>query len=185
MKIIALFLLSIQTWASDVTTLKGLDMVSGQKIEINQQVFDGYKATVILFLSARCPCSNSHISEIKDLRKMYGQQIKFVAIHSNQNESVAEAQKYFKEIDLGFPVISDEDALIADSFKAFKTPHAFLLDAQGNVIYRGGVSSSQHFSPNVKKYLRDVLSDVVNGQKVRMSESKSLGCVILRKKDIE
>jgi len=59
------------------------------------------------------------------------------------------------------------------------------LNTQGNVIYRGGVSSSQHFSPNVKKYLRDVLSDVVNGQKVRMSESKSLGCVILRKKDIE
>jgi len=175
---ILLFLMSYSVWAFESISQK--DIVSGQSVELNANTLKANKATVLLFLSARCPCSNSHVSEIKDLNTLFKDQIRFIGIHSNQNENALESKKYFTQIELGFPVLEDSDAIIADRYKAFKTPHVFVLDSRGEVIYRGGVSSSQHFDSHVKKYLRDVLTDINQGQAPRMSESKSLGCVILR-----
>jgi len=168
--------------------IEGLDLVANKsqkidlKFDLNSQ---SLKYTVILFLSSRCPCSNSHINEIKELYSLYGSpsniaMANFVAIHSNQNETQQEAEKYFQKNNIKFPVISDVDAKIADIFKAFKTPHVFVLNNHAEIIYRGGVSSSQHFSENVKKYLRDVLFDLSKGEKPRWTETRSLGCVILR-----
>ena len=157
------------------------DVINAKVIQLNAQTLKEKKATVLIFLSARCPCSHSHIEEIKELNSIFKEQIRFIAIHSNQNETLEESKKYFSQVNLGFPVVDDVNAAIADQYKAFKTPHAFVLDPNGEIIYRGGVSSSQHFDTTVKKYLRDILTDISQGQKPRMTESKSLGCVILRK----
>ena len=178
---ILLLFMSYSVWGFESFSQK--DIVSGQSVELDANTLKMKKATVLLFLSARCPCSNSHVDEIKDLHILFKDQIRFIGVHSNQNENALEAKKYFNQIDLGFPVLKDTDAIIADRYKAFKTPHVFVLDSRGEIIYRGGVSSSQHFDSSVKKYLRDVLTDINQGQAPRMSESKSLGCVILRTKE--
>lgn len=179
----SLILSTVSSKAQAFAPFTQKDILSGDVMTVNQAFLKQKKATVLLFLSARCPCSDSHISEIKSLQELWGSQMNFLAIHSNQNETLDETVAYFKKVRLGFPVINDFQASIADMYKAFKTPHVFVLNPDGEVIYRGGVSSSQHFDPSVKKYLRDVLSDISEGKSPRMSESKSLGCVILRTKE--
>lgn len=179
-----LFLLTQSVYAQSSVGIQGVDIITDQKVKTNivfNEKESSFKFSVIIFLSARCPCSNSHIDELKDLSKKYHSTVQFVAVHSNQNETQEEAKIYFKKQNLNFPIISDSGAKIADEFKAFKTPHVFVLNQKAEIIYRGGVSSSQHFSPDVKKYLREVLEDIVDGKSPRHTETRSLGCVILRK----
>lgn len=189
--IFLLCLIFLQSKSFAIDTLKAVDLLSDKqqeetiilKIKSGQGPVTQEKiASVVVFLSARCPCSNSHIEELKSLALNYSN-IQFIAVHSNQNESLEEAKIYFKKQNLKFPVLEDKGALIADEFKAFKTPHAFVVNSQGQILYKGGVSSSSHFSDDVKKYLREVLEDVSHGKEPRYTDTRSLGCVILREKN--
>lgn len=140
------------------------------------------KAMVIVFLSAKCPCSNSHIDELSKLRQDFPD-FSFVGIHSNMDETETQGQEYFKKVKLPFPVIQDQDAQYADQFAAFKTPHSFVLDSKGEVLYQGGVSNSHDIKKSNTLFLREALLDISQGQKVRNPEGRTLGCFIVRKKN--
>jgi len=162
--------------ATSLLPLKGQDLFSSKSIEIDLKQ---KKGVVVVFLSAKCPCSNSHITEIKNLASEYPD-VSFVAIHSNADESVEFSKPYFEKMALPFPVIQDHNTEIADRLQAFKTPHAFILSNQGDIIYQGGVSNSKDCSKADKLFLREALVDLQSGQKIRTPEGRTLGCSIAR-----
>lgn len=155
------------------------NLISGQPqtVVLNK---DSEKGSVIIFMSAKCPCSNSHVEIIKKLAAQ-NKNFQFVVIHSNSDESTKEAADYFKKTGFSFPVLQDDGAKIADQFKAFKTPHAFVLDPKGNILYQGGVTDSSHGDSATKNYLANALADISENKPVQITNGRTLGCVILRK----
>ncbi len=98
----------------------------------------------------------------------------------DEDESIV--SQYFKSANLPFPVIKDSNTLLADKFKALKTPHVFVLLNDGTTAYQGGVSSSRHFDDKTnRKYLREALEDLAALRKVQTPEGRTLGCVISRR----
>ena len=137
------------------------------------------KNTVLVFVSAECPCSASHEALLKDLKKDF-KDFAFVGVHANANESAQTTKEHFKVTQFPFPVIQDKKSFLANKLGALKTPHAFVLNAQGAVIYAGGVTDS-HVGPSAKKhYLREVLEDLQAGKNPRHKEGRALGCYIQR-----
>lgn len=138
------------------------------------------KATVVVFLSAKCPCSASHEPVLKDLASQYSKEgIEFVAVHSNQNEPTALAQDHFHSAGLGFPVLEDRGAKIADQFKALKTPHAYILQ-NGKIVYEGGVDDSSDAAEAKDHFLAKALAEIKEGKPVTLSKTRALGCQIKR-----
>lgn len=160
----------------DLNSLKGFNIVNSKETRLN---LISKKAVVVIFLSAVCPCSNSHIQELTSLAKEYTD-FEFIGIHSNVDESKEITVKYFEKAKLPFVVIQDNNAKIADEFKAYKTPHAFVIHPDGNIVYRGGVSDSHDFPSSKKRFLRDAIFDISQNNPVRTSEGRTLGCVISR-----
>lgn len=156
-----------------------IDAVMGKDLFTNSPVTLEAKSLVITFVSATCPCSNSHKSELADLARRYPA-FKFVAIHSNTEEDVANARIYFKGAALPFPVLSDGDQKMANIFKAAKTPHSFVVDGKGQIVYQGGVSNSNDFVDADRKYLREALEDLSQGRVVRTPQARAIGCAISR-----
>ena len=174
--LIALLLFSsIKAGASDLA-FSGQDLLTSKTLTYGK---DLKKPLVVVFLSAACPCSDSHVQELKSLAKDFAQ-FDFVAIHSNVDEPVDRAKIYFSKVALPFSVLQDENAKLANQFGAFKTPHSFVIKANGEIIFRGGVSSSHQFELAEHKYLREALSDVAANRAVRTPEARTLGCVISR-----
>jgi hypothetical protein len=159
------------SWAS----VSGPDVVSEKKVELKT----GSKGSVLVFLSAECPCSNSHIEILKKLAADFPH-FSFLAVHSNQNESLKETKAYFQKAALPFPIIQDAGAKIADEYKALKTPHAFLLAPDGSILYKGGVTSSANGPSADSQYLRDALAEVEAGKPVSRPVGRTLGCIISR-----
>lgn len=181
MAVIPVLLFNLMPSRSEATVygkLKGNDLVTNGLVDLDLEK-DQKKALVVLFLSAKCPCSNSHIAEIQNLSSEF-KDFEFVAVHSNQDEKLDLSKQYFSNLNLKFPVIQDEKAKLADIYKAYKTPHAFVVYPDGKIAYQGGVSSSHEFLKADKKYLRDALTDIQNKRPVKVSESRTLGCSISR-----
>lgn len=154
--------------------ISGPDVITGKVVTAKPQ-----KGLVVVFLSARCPCSNSHLGELASLSKEHPS-YDFIGVHSNVDEDSEETKKYFEKAKLPFRVIQDNGAKMADKLKAYKTPHAFIFDKKSEIIYQGGVSSSHDFESADRKYLREALDDLEKGQAIKVPESRTLGCVIPR-----
>lgn len=179
MKSLGLFfitlLLGTLSWAAPTATLKGTDILTGKTIEVRPQS----AGTVVVFLSATCPCSNSHVKELKALAQEHPE-MSFVAVHSNVDEELTPSQEYFQKAQLGFPTLQDHNTAIADEFKALKTPHAFVVNRDGTLLYQGGVSSSRDITTADRKFLREALEDLQQKKSVRTPEGRTLGCAISR-----
>lgn len=162
--------------AALAAAIQGKDVVSGKTLEVQP----GKLGQVVVFLSAECPCSNSHIGLLKKLAKDFPD-FSFVGVHSNLSEGPQLTKEYFQTAGLGFPVIQDENTKIADEFKALKTPHAFLLGTEGKILYRGGVTNSSNGESASIHFLRAALESQAKGSEIEVKEGRTLGCVISRK----
>lgn len=140
------------------------------------------KATVVVFLSATCPCSNSHVELLSKMNKKY-KDVQFLGVHSNSNEKLKTAQKYFKSKKTSFPILWDKETTLAKKLGAVKTPHAYILNRDGKVIYQGGVTSSSNAKIAKENFLELALNDIENGNEPSIKERKTLGCYIPLKDD--
>lgn len=137
------------------------------------------KGTVLLFLSARCPCSASHESIIKSLSESF-KDFQFIGVHSNADESTTEASEHFKKANFSFTVLHDLNNKTSDLYGALKTPHVYVFNNVGNLVYDGGITNS-HVGPSAdKNYLKEVLEDLNLNKKPRHTKERSLGCYIQR-----
>lgn len=161
--------------------LTGIDLKTGLNLNVPTK-FTDKKALVLVFMSAKCPCSHSHIDEIAALRNRH-KDFQFYIVHSNVNEDLESTKRYFSSLDIPITVIQDTEAKIADLFSAYKTPHAFIINQKGEIIYKGGVTNSNTAQKADKHYLDQALLDLENKNSIATPETKALGCFISREKD--
>lgn len=161
------------------SVISGYDVVTQKPYAVALK--DSAKATVAVFLSAHCPCSAGHETALKKLYDDFGAKgFVFVGVHSNANESVALAREHFERAGLPFPVLQDNGAKLADELGALKTPHVFVLDKAGKILFSGGVDDSKSGLAVERHYLLSALSRINEGKPADPSEVKTLGCVIER-----
>lgn len=177
--IFMIFSLKLSANELSLTQLQAKDLLSDQSVQINLKNAEK-KGSVFVFMSAKCPCSNSHVQEIKKLSEKYAE-FQFFAVHSNGDESAEMAQKYFKNLGFNFKTLQDENFALADLFKAFKTPHAFVIDPKGQIIYQGGVTNSSNAASADQFFLAEALKSLSKSEPIQVSNGRTLGCVILRK----
>lgn len=177
---IVLFLLvfSVNVWAAkSITSVDGTDVLDGKFL--HHETKTPVKGTVVIFLSAKCPCSASHEGLLKDMANQF-KDFKFIGVHSNSDENAEVTKSHFTESALPFQVIQDSKSRLANDFGALKTPHAYIISPLGEILYSGGVTDS-HVGPSAKKhFLKDALDDLQAGKAVRMKEGRALGCFIQR-----
>jgi hypothetical protein len=179
----ALLLHSFYSLGADTLNLKGTELLTSKPVQISTQ-FSDKKGLVVVFLSAKCPCSNSHVKVLNELSKKYPK-FRFVAFHSNSDETIREAQDYFQKNPLNFQVLKDKNSKTADALKAYKTPHAFILNQKGEIVYKGGVTDSSTAERASRNYLEEALADINQDIPIRLAEGRTLGCVIMRPEDLK
>ncbi|MCC7404471.1 MAG: redoxin domain-containing protein [Bdellovibrionales bacterium] len=174
--LISLSLLLVGSGNADpVTQVQGLEYGQNKNATISW----AGKPAVVVFLSAKCPCSASHAPHLGQLAKDFPL-FHFVGVHSNQNEKPDVAARYFSGVNLPFPVVRDPGAKIADQFGALKTPHVFVLNDKGEKVYMGPVTDSSEFGEAKTFYLKEVLMAVTTGGKIPEVQRRPLGCYIVR-----
>ncbi len=174
--------LVLAAWAcaSDLPKqISGLDLVSGKNVTYSLE--GSTRATVLVFLSTRCPCSASHQGVLSELAQEFGPKgVRVLGLHSNANESVEEAARFFSHAQFSFPVIQDPGAVLADRFEAVQTPHVFVLSPQGEVLFQGGVDNSKSAEKATRPFLREALNEIVEGRPPKEKSVRVLGCQIQR-----
>jgi peroxiredoxin len=79
-------------------------------------------------------------------------------------------------------VLLDPQSKIARAYGATVTPHMYIIDANGILVYKGGIdsipSSSVADIPKAKQYVRVGLGEVLAGKPVTDSSTRAYGCTL-------
>jgi len=141
------------------------------------------QATVIVFIGVQCPVSNAYNDRYIALAAEYSSKgVQFVAINSNQNESVEKVANHARQNKFTFPVLKDPVSAVADAYGANHTPEAFVIDSRGNIVYHGRIDDSQDPDSVQSHDLANALDDILAGKPVSKPETKAFGCSIKRHK---
>ena len=110
--------------------------------------------------------------------------IGFVAVNSNARlhesvDSMDEMIYHATTNEYGFPYVLDEDAKLAKAFGAMKTPHVYLFNSDNKLVYTGAIDDNAKSAKKVKNnYLMDAIRALGTNKKIKISETKALGCSI-------
>ena len=79
-------------------------------------------------------------------------------------------------------VILDPEGKIGHSYAAKTTPHMFIIDADGTLVYMGGIDSISSANPDdiprATQYVRVALQEMAAGKPVSSTVTKPYGCSV-------
>jgi len=160
--------------------LKGAD---GQEIALAD--LKDKKLVVVLFLGTECPLARLYAPRLSELATQYADQgVAIIGIDSNLQDTAEEVAEYAKEHKLTFPVLKDEQNVVADAYGAQRTPEVFVLDETRTVRYHGRIDGQ--YEPGLQKTtnprsdLKLALDELLAGKEVSTPETEAVGCYIGR-----
>jgi len=145
----------------------------------------GRNATAVIFLANGCPTARAYSERLRSLQtSREGEGIRIVAINANNPhlspaDTMREMAKHAAQHQLNFPYLKDEVGTVARGFGAICTPHAFLLDRDMKIVYRGRIDDSRLGDRVSSRDLDNALSDVVAGKPVTVAQTDPFGCAIV------
>ena len=135
------------------------------------------KATVLCFTCNLCPVAVAYEDRLNAFAKKYSEKgVQLIALNCNKTEDLEAMKKRAEEKDFGFPYAYDGSAAAAKAYGARVTPHLFVIDANGKVVYRGSFDDSQN-NP-AKSYVEDAVNAVLAGKTPAVASTKAFGCSI-------
>lgn len=159
--------------------------VCGKQISLND--VKSTNGLLVMFSCNTCPYVKLSESRVKELGAFTKQnEVGMILVNSNEaqrseDDSFDAMVQYSKAQEYACYYVLDKNSDLANSFGATRTPHCFLFDKTGKLVYRGAIDDNVR-DPNEAKehYLKDAIVAIATGKPVKTNSTKSVGCSIKR-----
>jgi hypothetical protein len=148
-------------------------------------------ANILFFISVDCPISNSYAPEIQRLCEHYGKQgVGCALMYEDLDLNPGAVRKHLQEYGYkAVPAVIDAERKVSGRAKADVTPEAVVVDAKGEIRYRGRIDNfyADFGKPRQQVTvhdLSDALDAVLAGRAVSIPETQPLGCYIVDPKPL-
>ncbi|NNC82141.1 MAG: thioredoxin family protein [Flavobacteriales bacterium] len=166
--------------------------VSGKQLNLEKIAQDN--GLLVIFSCNTCPfvIGNGSKSEgwenrYNELAKMAKElQVGSVLVNSNEakrtkGDSFEDMVERAKEKAFISHYVLDQDHVLADAFGAKTTPHVFLFNSDMELVYQGAIDDNVDRRKEVDAaYLKTAMTAMVRGEKIKVQETKPIGCSIKR-----
>lgn len=151
------------------------------------------KPIVLEWYSSICPCCNGHYEtgNMQALQKKYtakGVVWLTVSSHAPDSNGSLSADLAKTKILNGYKahpttVLLDHDGKMGTDYKATSTPHVFLINPEGLLVYKGAldnkIADGESYSPlTSRNFLAEALDAVLDHKPVKVSATQPYGCDI-------
>ena len=157
--------------------------VSGEKTTLAG--VKGDEGLVVIFSCNTCPWVRAWEGRYVELAATYQDRgIGFIALNSNsairdRGESYADMQQYAEDKGYNFSYAVDEGSRLATAFGATRTPHVFIFNGEGRLVYRGAIDDNARNPDKVEQAYAALACEALLGDRAPVKAStKALGCSI-------
>jgi len=144
------------------------------------------KAVVLEWFNYSCPICARHgqaktMSKLVDKYKDKGV-VWFGIDSTNFNVGKeSEINETIKKWGVNYPILTDFDGEVGHLYGAKTTPHMFIIDKKGAVVYMGAIDDDDRGKKAEAErtiYVADALDQILAGETVANAQNKSYGCSV-------
>jgi peroxiredoxin len=140
----------------------------------------GRKIVIVNFWSAECPHSERTDRSTMACLVQWGAEVVLLSIAANRSESIREVEEVATTRRLP-TVLIDAEHVVADIYEAVTTPHAFVVDRDGILRYRGAVDDVTFRQRKATRFfLEEAVEALLDGRLPELTETLAYGCAIVR-----
>ena len=157
--------------------------VSGEKVSLNDAMGDN--GLLVVFSCNTCPWVDAWEDRYVKVSKKYQKNgVGIIAVNPNEasrskGDSMDEMKARAKKAKYDFYYTVDEGSKLASAFGATRTPHIYLFNNEGTLVYRGAIDDNARRPRKVESaYLMDAIDAMIAGKKIKTTSTKALGCSI-------
>jgi peroxiredoxin len=141
------------------------------------------KVVVLEWTNPDCPFVQRHYKAgtMARLAKTYaGKGVVWLAINSTYYMNRKRDAAWAEQQQIAYPVLGDHDGKVGKAYGAKSSPHMFVIDAKGNIAYRGAIDNdaSGEKKEGVVNYVALALDAVLAGKPVAVTETRPYGCSV-------
>jgi peroxiredoxin len=148
------------------------------------------KTVVLEWNNPGCPFVRKHYQgNMQSLQKEAASQgVVWLAINSTETASgdylsPAQLARWMQDKQAApTATLMDEDGVVGKAYGARVTPHMYIVNAQGVLVYAGGIdsipSSRVDDIPKATPYIRQALGEIKAGKPLSVSTSQAYGCSV-------
>lgn len=170
----------------DVATDFSLKNIDGEMVSLaNMEEAKGF---IVVFTCNHCPYAKLYEDRLIELDKEFkAKGYPVVAINPNDPESYPEDSyenmiKRHKNKGFTFPYLLDETQMIARTYGATRTPHAYLLQKEGDVLkvaYIGAIDDNARDETSVEeRFMANAINSLISGEPISKTFTRAVGCTI-------
>ncbi len=137
----------------------------------------------LVFLGTECPISRRYVPVLNDmLAAARAKNIDLLGVISDRTVTRAAAEQFRKDFAVSFPIIFDASGELARQLKPAITPEAFVLSADGKVVYRGRIDDLYVSVARQKEQadhheLVDAINAIAGGSAINVTNAPAVGCI--------
>jgi peroxiredoxin len=187
---IAALALAASAWAVEIgqpaPEFTGTD-INGKTIK-----FSDYKGKIVVleFYNSDCPfCHNQYQSgAVQDLQKQLADKgvvwllVDSVNPKNSSHRTPAQAQQEWTDLKIAATAwLDDSEGTIGHLYGMKTTPHVFVVDKSGTLVYAGAMDDHPdpfHDPKTARNYVREAVDDLLAGKPIEVSQTKSYGCAV-------
>lgn len=149
------------------------------------------KYVVLEWFNPECPFVKKHYGSgnMQKLQEEFtGKGVVWLSVDSSApgkegNLSAADAEKKLAEWKAhSTALLLDQDGKAGQAYGAKNTPHMFVINPEGNLVYEGAIDSKASTDPadiqSATNYVKAALEEAMAGKPVATAQTKAYGCSI-------
>lgn len=149
------------------------------------------KYVVLEWFNDGCPFVRKHYDSqnMQKLQKKYAGKVAWLTINSSAEgrqgylkDLGAAKSMYTKEQMASLSLLLDAPGKVGRAYGAKTTPHMYIIDPKGKLVYQGAIDSTPSANPDdissSTNYVSQALDEALAGKKVSMAKTQAYGCSV-------
>ena len=149
--------------------------------EGNSHTLSAYrgKTIVLEWTNPTCPFVEFHYkNDTMNKLSKANPNVVWLTINSSHFTTAEDNKKWARSENVK-TVLADPSGQVGRSYEARTTPHMFVINPEGKVVYQGAIDDNPHMDQKVSvNYVKEALNALKAGKKVTVSETRPYGCSV-------
>ena len=140
------------------------------------------KIVVLEWVNPDCPFVKRHASAktMYDTAKKYSDKgVVWLAVNTTKYMAGPDNQKWIDANALPYQILDDHTGAVGKLYGAKTTPHMFVIDGKGKIIYAGAIDDDPQGNKTEKvNYVAQAIDETLAGKAVSVPQTKPYGCSV-------
>lgn len=137
------------------------------------------KTVVLEWTNPECPFVVRHYNADTMTDMAANNDVVWLSIDSSHFVTAESASKWAKKEDIAYPILLDASGEVGKMYNARTTPHMFVIDAEGTLVYDGAIDDDPRGKSDAPtNYVAAALQAVKAGKAVETATTKPYGCSV-------